>query len=826
MARNCAQEILKKIPEADIADIERIVKGMDKLKKDAFLEGVSNPDSVYRQKALKYLNDYRGAVLSSKIKVLENIIKKQNIKSFAGQFPTFEEGLESRLGGSAKRIKGSRYSIDEERHGIRNILLSQFQEDLGGDKALGKIFQRGDLDKQIIIETYELSKQRHGGKANVGRSGSQEALKIAKAVDNLNQSQLKIMNNAGAMINDLEGYVVMQTHDADAITSVSFEDWKNKILPRLDYEATFNKGFEKANPDEYLKAIYDEIIERKPKILQAEDSDSLVKIIGTPGNMAKRLEQGRKLTFNSPEDFYEYNKEFGKHALWEQIVTKSDRVARNAALMQNLGTNPKATFESMIVGLDPAKRVKLQQLYSELDGSTSIPGKSPMATAGRYARLSQSWAKLGSSMLSSIPDLAFRAAQLNVAGEGLLSSQFTVLKSFFDNASSKENRALMQKLTGVGADSLIGGMFDRFSAVDSIPGKLSKSQNVLMNLSGQGWWTDNNKLAHGQILSAGLGERSHIDYSALEPVFAKNLQAFNIGPKEWALMRSVVEMHDGVKYIGYGSIDSLDNVAVKKILKMEKMTDAQAERFKLDTKIKVSTYFSDQVRTGMNEAGIKERQFLLRGTNEDMVEGQLLRFFAQFKSYPITAITKSLNQIVYQNGQSSFKDAIKNGNVVGGLASLMVASTVLGYVSGAIKDIAKGKTPKDPTLPETWGEAMVRGGGMGMYGDYILGEFDSRHGRSALSALAGPVIGQTDDLFEIWNTVKSEDEEGGKTKSEKLLSEVFRFTLNNTPGQNLFYIRGAIDHLFLYNIQETLNPGFMDRMQTRMEDKGQEFFVK
>jgi hypothetical protein len=42
----------------------------------------------------------------------------------------------------------------------------------------------------------------------------------------------------------------------------------------------------------------------------------------------------------------------------------------------------------------------------------------------------------------------------------------------------------------------------------------------------------------------------------------------------------------------------------------------------------------------------------------------------------------------------------------------------------------------------------------------------------------------------------------------------------------LFYTKSALDYFFLYGISERLNPGYLDRMENRMQrELGQEFYV-
>ncbi|MNO05529.1 hypothetical protein D3C81_2269540 [compost metagenome] len=53
-----------------------------------------------------------------------------------------------------------------------------------------------------------------------------------------------------------------------------------------------------------------------------------------------------------------------------------------------------------------------------------------------------------------------------------------------------------------------------------------------------------------------------------------------------------------------------------------------------------------------------------------------------------------------------------------------------------------------------------------------------------------------------------------------------RYAIGQTPFMNLFYTRAALDHLFLYSVQESLNPGALRRMERRIEqENGQSFLL-
>ncbi len=111
---------------------------------------------------------------------------------------------------------------------------------------------------------------------------------------------------------------------------------------------------------------------------------------------------------------------------------------------------------------------------------------------------------------------------------------------------------------------------------------------------------------------------------------------------------------------------------------------------------------------------------------------------------------------------------------------------------------------------------MVQGGGLGIYGDFFFGEA-SRIGGGFLSTLAGPTLGQVNDLQYIINTVRN---------GENPTADLIDLAKNNTPFINLFYTRMALDYLFLYQLQESVSPGYLSRTERRiMRENNQRFFM-
>ena len=132
------------------------------------------------------------------------------------------------------------------------------------------------------------------------------------------------------------------------------------------------------------------------------------------------------------------------------------------------------------------------------------------------------------------------------------------------------------------------------------------------------------------------------------------------------------------------------------------------------------------------------------------------------------------------------------------------------------KDALKGRKPRDPESPAVWMAALMQGGALGIYGDFLVGQ-SNRFGGGFLQTAAGPVLGLADDLSEL---------RARAMRGDDVASSAFRLGVNNTPFLNLFYIRTAMDYLLLYRIQEALNPGSIRRMERRVrQENAQEFFL-
>jgi len=300
------------------------------------------------------------------------------------------------------------------------------------------------------------------------------------------------------------------------------------------------------------------------------------------------------------------------------------------------------------------------------------------------------------------------------------------------------------------------------------------------------------------------------------------LEAFGLDSGKWDLLRRTdVKRAEGTAFMVPEQAREIGDEAAKAYLtgKGFKGSGPQVRRLKEEIESQLRSYFVDRVEFAVIQPDARTQSILRQGTRPGTVNGELMRFVTQFKSFPTAVLTKSVGRELYGRGADSLGQALRSGNgEMRGLVNLIIGTTVFGYLAGAAKDLAKGRTPRDPNSFKTWFAAMAQGGGAGIYGDFLFGEVRNRFGGSVLDTLAGPTAGAFSDIVDLYGRVRDGDDPSAAALST---------FINNAPGANLFYTRAALDYLVLYQLREAMSPGYLRRLEKRLEkENAQTFLIK
>ena len=278
------------------------------------------------------------------------------------------------------------------------------------------------------------------------------------------------------------------------------------------------------------------------------------------------------------------------------------------------------------------------------------------------------------------------------------------------------------------------------------------------------------------------------------------------GDRTKAVQQKVDEFNKRAKTDLKGEIDRL----------VERRWKSHTDKFRQDLSLKFTTYLGDQAEMGVPTPGAFEKQFTYRGTANDTPMGFALRAFWRFKQFPLTIITKQMPNLIMAGGGEKLADGLTNRGSLAIAGQFIAGMTVMGYTAMTVKDLLKGKTPRDPTDPVTIKAAMVQGGALSFFGDTMLNNWDKYSGRTLLAGLAGPTFAQFNDLGEVMGVLNDPDADQGKKRSAKA---AMRLIVNNTPFGNLWMTRGVLEHNVLLPLNEYASPGYIDRYKQRLEEE-------
>ena len=739
------------------------------------------------------------------------------------------EGFAALLVGSERLRSGARMSIDAEAKGFRGEWVGGMIADVE-KLGLMREFVSGTFDKDIYDALWRM------GQKNADMAGlSPQAVQMAEVINKYQTDARNTRNRFGAWIRDLQGYITRQSHDMFKIREVADKDWIDFVLPRLDIQKMTRLGLISADdPVGSLRAIYDDFAAGVHMKAQAGEADTIA--MGRGSNLAKRESVSRSLYFKDGVAAFEYNDRFGSGRLAESVLAGLDSAARSAALLKSLGTNPEAAltrlldeYENNLVG-DSArraafreKRQQIMNMLSHVDGSANIPGNVTAAKIGSFLRALQSMAKLGGAVISSVTDLAGYAAEMRYAqNKGLLSGVTEGIGKLVEGRPKGERAEVLASL-GVFHESVLGSVAARFDSPDLVGGKMAAAMQMFFRLNGLAWWTESLRvgaaLSHSHYLAKNAG-KAWDGANSLPAELKRMLQLYNIDAGKWDILRiATMQEADGRAYMTPDALRTVPRAALENYITQVGRTvnDATVANLVDDLSQALRVMAVDRAHHAVIEPGARTRAFMLRGTKPGTVPGEILRYVGQFKSFSISMIQMTLGREIYGRGYDTLGEYLKKGHAdMLGLASYIALTGLMGYAAMSIKDLLKGKEPRPVTDPRTWAASLIQGGGLGLYGDFLFGEYN-RMGRTFTASAVGPVAAMADTAFDLFTRARRGDDLAGASLNA---------ALQNTPFMNLFYVRPVLDYLILYRLQEAINPGYLRRMERRVErENGQSFIL-
>jgi hypothetical protein len=743
--------------------------------------------------------------------VLLTEAKRKEIAEFMDSYRDLR-GRENKLDAALSLMIHNGFKGTSSMIGKADAIIAMAHRDLAG--AMDH-FRRSGLSgrHRNSVDLPDLVRVMHGEK-----SDNPAAKAFGSALKGVLEDLRLRFNAAGGNIAKREDFGITHTHDVGRLRelgtagrsrtgrkifdpNLARDRWKAFIRPLLNVDEMTNPRTGEIigadGIDASLDYVFDSILSDNwaHRVPEARRFGK--------GKVASRYQDSRFLVFTDAESWLRYNEAFGNSDPISSIFNHINGISRDIAAMERFGPNPDATVEWL-------KQVVRQDIGTKQAGHGLVEGvKVPGLSAGKWSdyRIQSLWYALRGRETVWDAMAQFSADIRNVATSAMLGATSILAASTdpFVSASARRLAGLpvtvtMHKMVKSMADSGDKAAMARRAVVwDDYMHTMNEQARFVDQIFGHEWsrylvdrsltinalkpLTEARKRVEAGAWHETLGgfAKSATDWMDLHPLLKKTMEGFGLTADDWHKMRA------GVDELGF-----LDPGGV-----LERTGDrALAERYaELIAQWSERSVPSGDPRVKSVITGIAPRGTVL---------GEFAEFASQFMSFGMSFTARQLEAMyVYSMLGKSGGGKVARGAFY--FAAMAVPLTLGAAFYQQMKSVLDGKDPEDMSTVGFWSKAFVKGGGGGLFADFI-DRAENRFGSSFATSLAGPgtaFVGDTLDLtlrtiHTIIGGISGDEErvEGAKL-GRNVTNYAGRYTpvLSSHPATRLAYRRYFIDNL-------------------------------
>lgn len=603
-------------------------------------------------------------------------------------------------------------------------------------------------------------------------------------------------NASGGHIGKHERWGLPTLWDVVKMRVAGGDEFIKDAMPRLDWEkieARTGRAFPVGAREDVLRNVWETIKTNGASKLEP----SSVKFGRTTAN---RRADHRFMEFKSADDWIFMQQKYGNEDAFSVMIGYIESMARDIGDMQALGPNPVATVRYMqsvlrkeadTANISRAKANKLRAVAEHLTalhdvytGSVNRPANEMWATGLSTTRGTLTAAQLGGAQISAITDPVFNSITKEFNGL----PQTRELKRFltiFVRASREDQKFAVR--AGLVADNWTQVASAQMRYIGEIPMKqwAQTVSDSVLRASLLSHWTQAGRWSFGLEFAATLADNIGKQFDELDSPLRRAFERYNISADDWNIIRKTpLEEYKGVDFLR--PVDIEDENLLTKVLTM----------FQTESDFAVPT------------ASIRGRAALGGSARPGTLPGEMIRSGLMYKSFAIT---------MYQTHIRRGLQRPSMGGKFGYLSSLVVATTLMGAMALQLKEISRGKGPRDWNDPKFWIAALVQGGGLGIFGDFLFSDW-SRFGQSIGATVAGPVVGFATDMSRFLQKVVKSIAQG----KNKFGGDIPRIIGRYTPGTSLWYARLVFERYILDQLQKLIDPDYRKRWRTQERNRKRE----
>ncbi|WP_130948880.1 hypothetical protein [Klebsiella pneumoniae] len=795
------QAASRRLTQQEIQNIEdRIYRNMRQLARNdpASWRAMTDAERLRRAGQLA-ANELTNEAALKRRRVALTIAARQRLDAFIKTY----QGKDGKLEALNRTIafhadgKSNFLSVESRGKATRDYALSQIQEAF--EAVDPRFFHMFEDEASVRDLVYEMRGQD---------TGNVRAKKGAKAWAGVTELLRQRFNDAGGDIGYLENWGIPQHHSMEKVGRVSQDKWISDVIGKLDRKY-YIKDDGQLMSDAELKTFLGEAYNTIATGGLNKLSDTGMRISGARSN---RGNASRQIHFKDADSYLEYQREYGDRSLWEVMVGHLEGISKDIALVETYGPNPDHVFRSILdevtaeqATANPERTGRIKRLANSTENLYNfIAGKTQPIANPHIARWSdniRNWmvaSRLGSALLASFSDLGtmyMSAKVANIPMNRLFMNQLEAMNPANRTELARARRA------GLAMESLLGSV-NRW-AMDNMGPSVSRwAATAVMRASGLTAWTDAHKRAYGVTMMGSLGEvvSRAPDLRSLDDSDFRILKSKGITEQDFSVWK-LAQQEDW----GNGNTTMLTPESIMRTPDAAVMHLGPPERVRFEAMRRLLAAVSEEVDMAVITPGAREQLFTGGGLQRGTWKGELTRSVFLFKSFPISVVLRHWTRAM---GMPSA------GGRAAYIAAFLASTTMLGALSQQLNDMASGRNPREMVGKDAgkfWLGALLKGGGLGLYGDFLLSDH-TRYGGGALASMLGPVAGLVDDVVKLAQGIPLNAVEG---KPEQTGGDLVKLGKGLIPGANLWYAKAALDHMIFNQLQEYFSPGYLRKVEQR-----------
>lgn len=702
---------------------------------------------------------------------------------------TADQALTDLISGSGARQSSGTVSLEKYIEGVRGQYTANLVDVLHETRPtmLGLMRKGDDEYARNLVRTIFGSKS-----AKV----SKEIQAIADAWLRTTKAIMNRFNKAGGSITELADFNIPVNHLSSKIAAAGEDTWVADAKKFFDLRRSSQKS-DNLDDDALLRKIY--------KTLADEGStDFDPSLVGTSRGvkLGNAHQQFRYLQPKNGDAWLDYTAKYGKHQQpIDAMIEYVDGMSTSIALLENLGTNPQRSFDNVVAAMRQSSgnqgagnqaKAALDQIMARQPGYDTWWG-----TTLRTLRDFQTASKLGSAPLTALTDLTFSTITSAFNGINPIRMMSRHIKLL--SPTSNADRKLAGRL-GLMMDYAVNraAAINRYS--DNIGyGWMHRIADFSTRASGLNHWTNSGKTAFGLEFLANMGD---VAKSGKAPTgnLKRAFERYGIKDEDWGIIKSSLTTKDRTTYVDVTQLGEEHDVLKARIIGM----------------VREETSFA------IPEPNAKTRAITQANTGRNTVANEFIKTATQFKSFGVSLMITHMARLL--------NDTTPIASRMMYATNVFVGASAIGILSLQLKDISKGREPRELT-PQLAFEGMMQGGALGIAGDIFFHDPNLFGGLPALAV--GPTATDTANLmkflWEIKDEVKAKDFAAAwyNKMAPGLAKGVNEATAFAT---RLWYTRLAWERGVMVHINELADPNYQKKQirarKLLREERGQEMWYK